>query len=68
VESPEELVERCLDLVGPLPVTASTQEALQRFAARRGPLEWGPAESATTDARIAGLLSFIVSSREYQFC
>jgi threonine dehydrogenase-like Zn-dependent dehydrogenase len=37
--SPGELVERCLDLMGPVPATDSTREALTEHVARRGELD-----------------------------
>ena len=67
VASPEDLVDRCLERLGPLPVTARTHEQLVRVAERAGPFPW-TASDLGADRRVADLLSFAVASPEFQFC
>ena len=66
--SPEECVDRCLDLVGPVSVERETRQALLDFAEAGGDLHFATEaereESAKRTVRIAQL---IVSSFEYQF-
>ena len=65
---PEEFVDQCLDLVGPIEVGDKTHDGLLRYANSCGELrfdtETGQAKSST---RIRRMLQLIVASREYQF-
>jgi uncharacterized protein (DUF1800 family) len=63
--SPERLVEACLDLMGPLDVSAKTRRELLAHAAAEGDLRFGADEAATT-TRITELLQLIVAMPEYQ--
>jgi uncharacterized protein (DUF1800 family) len=63
--SPEQFVDGCLDLLGPLRVSLKTKRALVRFAGRAGPLRFDPGNDAA-DRRVAELLSLITASREFQ--
>ena len=70
--SPEQFVDSCLDLVGPLTVEESTRADLVRFAQSGGDLVFGSNGSANgqTDEnteRIVLMLQLIVAAREYQF-
>ncbi len=66
--SPDEFVDRCLELVGPLDVGETTRESLTRFAASQGDLNIGVDDAAEeNNARVVRMLQLIVSSREYQF-
>lgn len=66
--APVQAVEGCLDLVGPLAVSAPTRQALLDAAEAGGPLSFGSEEAATQSAdRIGRLLQLVVASREYQF-
>ena len=66
--SPDEFVDRCLELVGPLDVGDTTRESLTRFAASQGDLNIGADDAAEeNNARVVRMLQLIVSSREYQF-
>ena len=66
--SPDEFVDRCLEMVGPLDVGETTRESLTRFAASQGDLNIGAADAAEeNNARVVRMLQLIVSSREYQF-
>ena len=66
--SPDEFVDRCLDLVGPLPVDEVTKNALLRYARSGGELRFTTTtEQEESRSRIVGMLQLIVASREYQF-
>ena len=66
--SPEELVDRCLDLAGPLEVGAETRGPLIRAAKSGGELRFDTdEEQERSEARIGRMLQLIVASREYQF-
>jgi hypothetical protein len=66
--SPEQLVDACLDLMGPLPVTEETRGQLVGHAAESGPLAWGsPAETSASTQRVTEMLQLIVATREYQY-
>ena len=60
---PEELVDSCLDLIGPLDVSDETREALVAHVSRDGDLSLADQES---EARVGGLLSVIAATREFQ--
>jgi hypothetical protein len=66
--SPEELVDRCLDLMGPLEVLESTRNELVDRARTAGEVPVGTAtEKAEFDRRVALMLQLIVATREFQF-
>ena len=58
-QTAEQLVDSCLELMGPMDVSAKTREELVAHAAGAN----GDSESAE---RVKGLLQLIVSTREYQ--
>jgi uncharacterized protein (DUF1800 family) len=64
--SPEEFVDRTLDLVGPLPVQPVTRTTLINHVSKEGPLNFNDADAA--DQRVTELLQLIVATREFQFC
>ena len=66
--SPEELVDTCLDLMGPLEVTPKSKQELVSHASKDGGLRWGTEEeSSSPEQRVAGMLQMIVALREYQY-
>ena len=66
--SPSELVERCLDLAGPLEVSEPTRRALLDVAEGEGDVTFDTdAECAKAEERIGRMMTLIVASREYQF-
>ena len=66
--TPEELVDRSLDLVGPLVAGAETRKALMRFAESGGDLAVGTkADRERSLPRIIRMFQLVVASREYQF-
>ena len=63
--SPEQFVDGCLDLLGPLTVKAKTRAALVKFASQGGPLHLDD-ENHAAEQRVGELLSLIVATREFQ--
>ena len=66
--SPEEFVDRCLDLVGPLTVGEATKTALVEHAKSGGPLGFSTdSERESSTDRAVRMLQLIVSTGEFQF-
>ncbi len=65
---PDEMVDRCLDLVGPIEVGERTRSALLKYANTVGhiSLDTDEARDENTD-KVGRMLQLIVASREYQF-
>ena len=67
-QSPQQIVENCLDLLGPLEVNSESMTELTGFVGERGDFNWDSAESTQTSTeRVGELLQLIVSLREYQY-
>ena len=64
--TPEELVDNCLDLIGPLMVEEETRQELIAEAAVLGDVVFN-GKREQTDDRIVHMLQLIVSTREFQF-
>jgi hypothetical protein len=65
---PEQLVDSCLDLLGPMHVGADTKEELTEYARQWGEIRWDTAaQSAAATKHTGELLQLIVATREYQF-
>ncbi|MCH8744092.1 MAG: DUF1800 domain-containing protein [Chloroflexi bacterium] len=66
--TPEELVDQCLDLLGPLEVGDATRSELVAQAGEGGDFRWD-SEAAANDAerRVGVTLALVAASREYQF-
>jgi hypothetical protein len=65
--TPEQLVDQCLDLVGPISVSGETRAALVEFAARDGALDLQERQPGdTSEQRVGNLLRMIASTREFQ--
>ncbi len=65
--SPEQLVDQCLDLVGPLPVVEKTRASLLSKAQAAGPAPFGtPDEKERFAGRVGEMLQLIVATREFQ--
>ena len=65
---PAEVVDRCLDLMGPIEVSPQTRAALLEAAASEGPLVFNGSGSGDPGAeRVGRLLTLIVAAPEYQF-
>jgi len=66
--SPEEFVDSCLDLVGPMEVGEETRAGLVKYAAAGGGLGFESEDERMISAtRVGRMLQLIVASREYQF-
>ncbi|PYN41151.1 MAG: hypothetical protein DME00_32485 [Candidatus Rokuibacteriota bacterium] len=66
--SPEQLVDGCLDLLGPVEVSPETRQELTAQAKEWGETGWASEKSAkTADKRVGEMLQLIVATREYQF-
>jgi uncharacterized protein (DUF1800 family) len=65
--SPKQLVDTCLDLIGPLPVREATEASLVDHANKKGSLNVKSDDPAVVDQRITEMLQLIVATREYQF-
>ncbi len=66
--SPEELVDGCLDLIGPLQVGEKTRNPLVAQASLGGEVRFGtPQEKEEMAQRVGEMLQLIVATREFQF-
>ena len=65
--SPEDLVDSCLDLVGPLEVGDETRQALVDKARQGDGASVGPETPEELAQRAAQMLQIIVATREFQF-
>ena len=66
--SPEAVVDRCLDILGPVEATPKTRAELVAHAAREGDLQWDGGDAEAESARrVSELLQLIAATREYQF-
>jgi hypothetical protein len=68
VSAPEEVVDACLDLVGPLEFSESTRSELLDQATEDGDLNWDTDEdSESSERKIGVMLALIAASRDFQF-
>jgi hypothetical protein len=66
--SPEQLVDGCLDLLGPVEVGNDTRQELLDQAKEWGQISWDSESNAEiADKRVGEMLQLIVATREYQF-
>ena len=66
--SPEEFLEACLDLIGPMDVADATRRELLDQAQEGGVLSWAAEDQARrSEQRVGALLALIAASREFQF-
>jgi hypothetical protein len=65
--SPEQLVDGCLDLLGPLQVADDTKQELLSQASEWGQISWSNGNAQASDQRAAEMLQLVVATREYQF-
>ena len=67
VYSPGALVDKCLDLLGPVEVTDTTRTALMEYAEHLGEVSLqGHQEGDDTEKGVAGLLSLASATKEFQ--
>lgn len=65
--SSEKLVDQCIDLVGPMDVSAKTRDSLMNHADAEGVIDLTDKQkSEESEQRIGTLLRLITSTREYQ--
>ena len=65
--TPSELVDGCLDLIGPIQVSDETREALTGYVAKGGDVPLRDGDSAEESAnRVGEVLGLISATREYQ--
>ncbi|SVA26525.1 uncharacterized protein METZ01_LOCUS79379 [marine metagenome] len=68
VSTPEEFVDACLDIVGPLEFSESTRSELLDQATENGGLNWDTEENTENSERKIGvMLALIAASRDFQF-
>jgi hypothetical protein len=66
--SPDQLVDGCLDLLGPIEVGPDTRKELSAQATKWGDISWDDDSKAETATKHVGeMLQLIVATREYQF-
>jgi uncharacterized protein (DUF1800 family) len=63
--SPEQFVDACLDLIGPIDVSQNTHDALVNFAHNAGPINIATGGRAAEE-RVGEMLQLIVATREFQ--
>ncbi len=66
--SPDQLVDQCVDLIGPLQVSDATRQELISHASEEGELSWesGHAYDRSSE-RVGEMLALIAATTEYQF-
>jgi uncharacterized protein (DUF1800 family) len=65
--SPAQLVDNCLDLLGPVEVSDDTKQQLLSQANEWGQISWSNGGSHAADQHVGQMLQLIVATREYQF-
>jgi len=66
--TPEQLVDGCLDLLGPIEVAPETRNELTSQAKQGGDLRWDNDAAIQASTKRAGeMLQLVVATREYQF-
>jgi hypothetical protein len=66
--SPDQLVDSCLDLLGPVEVGTDTRQELTDQAKQWGQIKWdSDADAQTAAQRATEMMQLIVATREYQF-
>ena len=66
--SPNQLVDSCLDLMGPLEVTPESRQELIDFAEEEGQVAWDTERDVESSIQKVGeMLQLIVALREYQY-
>jgi Protein of unknown function (DUF1800) len=67
--TPDELVDHCLDLIGPLDVEPEVRQRLVEHAGEGGPVRWSTAhEAEISQKRVGEMWQMIASLREFQYC
>jgi hypothetical protein len=67
-QTPAQVVDDCLDLLGPLEMSPKSRDGLIGFTEEGGNFNWDPdVEIQASTDRVSELLQLIVATREYQF-
>jgi len=67
--TPDELVDHCLDLIGPLDVEPEVRQRLVEHAGEGGPVRWSTAhEAEISQKRVGEMWQMIAALREFQYC
>ena len=67
VLTPEDLVDRCLDLMGPIDVADTTRATLVGYARRQGDLHLREHQTGDeAEQRVGNMLRLVAATREYQ--
>lgn len=65
--SPSELVDQCLDMMGPLTVDPETHDELLEQAEYSAPISWSSKEEYAASSRlVSDIMALIAGTREYQ--
>ena len=67
VYSPEETVDMCLDLIGPVRASEETRSYLVEFASTGGDVDLRGDDRGESEARVGEILALITATPEYQF-
>ena len=67
VYSPEETIDLCLDLIGPVRASEETRAHLVDFASAGGDVDLRGDEKGESEARVGEILALIAATPEYQF-
>ena len=63
----DDLVDMCLDVLGPLDVLETTRNGLKKYASKYSHLSWADsADASNFDKSAITIIQLIVSSQEYQ--
>ena len=65
--TPAEIVDSCLDLMGPMEVADTTRDELIALAEQGGELSWENGDGGAPSQRVGDMLAQIAASIEYQF-
>ena len=68
VMTPEKLVDRCLEYMGPVQASDKTRSELVTHAKSEGPLDCSDNQGDDVARRIGDMLALIGSTVEYQYC
>jgi Protein of unknown function (DUF1800) len=67
--TPDELVDHCLDIIGPLDVQPEVRQRLVEHAGEGGPVRWSTAhEAEISQKRVGEMWQMIAALREFQYC
>jgi hypothetical protein len=65
--SSDDLVDACLDVLGPLDVLDTTRSGLKNYASKHGELSWGDDDASSKFDEVAvAIIQLVVTTQEYQ--